>query len=98
MIVKIHSSEGKKLVAIADSNLIGMKFEEKNRQLDLSGDFYKGEEKTQEEIENIIHGAYMLNIIGSISIEFAIKRGWIDKGQIIKIKDIPHAQVLLMGE
>lgn len=99
MIVKIHkASNGKKIVAICDSNLIGKKFEEKNLQLDLSSNFYKGEERAEEEILNIIKGAYIINLVGEKSIKLALKANVIDKKSIIKIKKIPHAQVVIVTE
>jgi len=96
MIVKVHKTQdGRKIVAICDNDLIGKKFEEKNLQLDLSADFYKGEEKSEEEIIELIKGSYMVNIVGKKSINLAVKLGIMDKKNIIKIKKIPHAQVIL---
>lgn len=100
MIVKVHkNTEGQFLLAICDNNLIGKKFEEGNLQLDLSSDFYKGEEKSEEEIMSLIKGAYMLNVVGEESIEFALKNDLIEKEHIIKIKNIPHAEsVFVKGD
>jgi len=96
MIVKAHKTDdGRKILAICDSELIGKKFEEKNLQLDLSSSFYKGEEKNEGELIGLIREAYIVNIVGGRSVGFAIKRGVINKGNIIKIKNIPHAQAIL---
>ncbi|MAG39349.1 hypothetical protein CMI41_00055 [Candidatus Pacearchaeota archaeon] len=53
MLVKIHKTY-RWVVAVCDSNLIGKKFEEGNKQLDLTGDFFKGDEKESEEIKGIL--------------------------------------------
>jgi len=96
MIIKVHKTQdGRRIIAICDNNLIGKKFEEKNLQLDLTSDFYKGEEKTKEEIIESIKGSYIVNIVGKKSISLAIKLGIINKDNIIKIKNIPHAQAIL---
>ena len=96
MIVKIHKTQdGRKLAAICDNNLIGKKFEEKNLQLDLTSNFYKGEEKSEKEVINLLKGCHLVNIIGEKSINLAIKLGIADKNKIIKIKGIPHAQAIL---
>jgi len=42
MIVKVHEKESKILIAAADSDLIGGKFSDGEKQLDLTSDFYKG--------------------------------------------------------
>jgi hypothetical protein len=96
MIVKIHKTpDGKKLVAICDSSLLGKKFEEGKLQLDLSSEFYKGEEKGPEEVKKIIKDAYLVNIVGGESIAFFIKLGIIDKGCVMKVADIPHTQAVI---
>ena len=96
MIVKLHKTqEGKKIIAICDNELIGKKFEEKNLQLDLSGSFYKGEEKKEDEIKDLLAGNCIVNMVGDKSIKFGIKIGIIDSKNIIKIKNIPHAQAII---
>jgi hypothetical protein len=96
MIIKVHKTQdGRKVIAICDSNLIGKKFEEKNLQLDLTSNFYKGEEKSEEEIIESIKGSYIINLVGKNSINLGIKLDIINKNNIIKIKNIPHAQAIL---
>lgn len=96
MIVAVHNAEGKKLVAIADKELIGKRFIEGKLQLDLTGEFYNGREMGGGEIEAVVEGAYMLNIIGKKSIVFCEKKGFVDKERVVVIAGIPHAQVLIM--
>lgn len=96
MIVKIHkTSDGRRVLAVCDSNLIGKKFEEKDLQLDLTSRFYKGEEKNKEEILNLFKTASIINLVGEKSVELGIKAGIIETNHIIKIKNIPHAEALL---
>lgn len=96
MIVKIHKTpDGRKIVAICDNRLIGKKFEEKNLQLDLSSSFYKGEEKSKEEIIKLLKDSYIVNIVGKECMGLAIKLGIIGKKNVIKIKNVPHAQAIL---
>ncbi len=97
MILKLHKTrDGKKIAAICDSDLVGKRFEEKNLQLDLCSDFYRGEEKTGDEIMAAIKDACMVNMVGNRSVELGLKAGIIGKGNIIKIKKIPHAQAIIM--
>ncbi len=74
--------------------MIGKKFEENNLQLDLTSNFYKGEEKNEKEIVDCMKGSCLVNIVGEKSINLAIKLGIIDKDKIIKIKNIPHVQAI----
>jgi len=96
MIVKIHKTKDRrKIIAICDKNLVGRKFEENEVQLDLSSDFYKGDLTSEEELENQIKNAYILNIVGNESIGFCLRKKLISKENIIYIKKIPYAQCVM---
>jgi len=96
MIIKIHKTpDGRNMVAICDNDLIGKKFEEKNLQLDLTSNFYNGEEKDEQSIIKLLKGAYIINLVGNKAIEMALNLKIITKENIIKIKNIPHAQAIL---
>lgn len=96
MIVKVHKTQdGRKIVAICDNDLIGKKFGEGNLQLDLSSSFYQGEEMSEKGVMESVKGCYVVNIVGEKSIKLAIKWGIVDKGNIIKIKNIPQVQAIL---
>jgi len=94
MIVKIHKNGDKKIIAICDSDLIGKKFEQGKLQLDLTSDFYKGDEKPESDIARLIKSAHILNLVGKNSVSLAIKEKMLDEKNIIKIKNIPHAQIV----
>jgi len=96
MIVKIHKTQdGRKMVAVCDKELIGKKFEEKKLQLDLTSNFYNGDEKEGDEIIKIFRGAYIINLVGEKSIKFGLKNDIISDDNIIYVDKIPHAQAIL---
>lgn len=96
MIVKIHKSyDGKKIVAVCDSGLVGKKFEDGKTQLDMSGSFYKGEERSKEDILKELRQPCCLNVVGKDSVRFFVDKQIIDSNRIIRIKGIPHAQCML---
>lgn len=98
MFIKIHSSY-RKVVAIADSDLIGKKFEEGKKQLDVRENFYKGKEVSKEEVLKTIKMQAIedatFNIVGKESVAAALEAGIIKKEGILKIKGIPFALTLL---
>lgn len=98
MLIKIHKSY-RSIIAICDKELLGRKLEQKNTQLDLSGEFFNGEKKTESEILNIIEDAAKedacFNIVGKKAINCALKAGIIDKKGIKKIQGVPVALTLL---
>lgn len=96
-IVKIHKlSDGRVMLAICDLDLLGKKFEEGKLQLDLSSDFYRGEEMDDEKILSYIDRTYIINLVGEESVDFGIRNKLIEKKSIIVIKGVPHAQAILM--
>ena len=99
MIVKLHKSpERKNILSMCDKEIIGKKISEKKLQLDLSSNFYKGEEKTDDEVREMVKEAYVLNIVGEKSVGFCLKEGWISKDKVIKIKNTPYAICLFVGD
>ena len=90
--VKIHKRDGSIIAAVCDSELVGKKFEEGNLQLDLTGDFYKGEEKNEQEAGDIIRNAGHVNLVGEKSVKLGIQEGIIDEQNVKTVQGIPHAQ------
>jgi len=99
MLVKQHITNDKRLLlAVCDSDLKGKKIENNKIQLDLSSDFYNGEEMDEEKVLKLMKIAYIINIVGEESINCGIKAGIISKDNIIKIGKVPHAQGLVVIE
>jgi hypothetical protein len=98
MLVKIHETY-RDIIAICDSNLVGQTFEEGNRCIFINPNFFKGEEKNEKEVLEIIEiGAgedFTFNIVGEESIKTALKCGLIKDDGVITIQGIPIALVLL---
>jgi hypothetical protein len=84
---------------MCDSNLIGKKFEEGKRQLDLRENFYKEKEIDKAEAIRILEFQTRedatFNIVGEESINAAIESGVISKDEVDKIDNIPFALTLI---
>ena len=98
MLVKIHKSY-REVVAICDSELIGKKFEEGIAQLEINENFFKGKEKTEKEVIDLMldagEGDATFNIVGKKAVEAALKAGIIAKEGIKKVQGIPFSLGLL---
>lgn len=92
MYIKIHNTGDRAVIAVADKELIGKTIEENNLELKITERFYKGEEKTEEEIIEILKKATNVNLVGKKTINAALKAGVISKENILTIQNIPHAQ------
>jgi hypothetical protein len=98
MKIKIHEAY-RTIVALADSDLIGKKFTEGIRQIEIKPYFFDGEEKNYSEVLEILKDMEKedatFNIVGSESIEVALDAGVISKEGIFTIDNVPVALVLM---
>lgn len=98
MHIKIHESY-RKIVALADSDLIGKIFEEDKKQIQVKENFFQGEKKDKSEIIKILEEMNKedatFNIVGEESIKTALETGIIKEHGIIKIQNIPIALSLM---
>ena len=96
--IKIHRSY-RSVVGVCDSSIIGKKFEEDIRQLELTEFFFRGEEMSHIEAVKIMRHQSKedstFNIVGRESINAALEAGIISEENIAKIQNIPFALVLL---
>jgi len=97
MHVKIHSSS-RDVVAICDFDLLGKRFEEGIRQLELRETFFKGTEMPLEETISMIKRQRAedatFNIVGEESVKAALKAGLVSEDEIDKIQGIPFILIL----
>lgn len=98
MIVKIHKREARTVVAVCDAGLVGQKFEENGRQLDLASDFYKGEERDEKEIGDLIRNADIVNLVGREAVKLGLQEEVITQDHVITIAGIPHAQAVVVHD
>ncbi len=95
--VKVHRSY-RAVVAICDAELIGKKFEEGKRQLDVRDNFYRGEEMNLEKTIDVINVQRRedatFNIVGKDSVNAAIEVDLIDKNSVGKVDGVPFALIL----
>ena len=92
----------RRVVAICDSEILGKKFEEGKKQLDVKESFYKGETGKKVEEQELLEliGKNKLedatfNIVGEKSIQACIKIGLIGQESVAKISEIPYSLVLI---
>ena len=98
MLVKEHQANGKLILAIADKELINKKFIEKNKQLDLTTGFYKGEEKNRKEVLELINKSYIVNAVGEKIVSLLLKEKLISEENIIYVCKVPHTQLVILRE
>lgn len=97
-LIKVHKSY-RWVVAICDLELAGKVFEDGEKQLDLSGDFFAGEQVNLTQLNLDVERARdedaTFYIVGEHAITYAKGIGLIDDSGVGTINDVPYALVLL---
>lgn len=94
--MKIYRIRGEVMVAACDKELLGSKFEEGELKIEVKESFYFESFVTDETFLNAMKIATIANLVGEHVISIAKKAGFIDEDGIIRIKNIPHAQMFLI--
>jgi hypothetical protein len=92
IIAKLHRVRGNAILAACDSELLGKCLKGKEGvKLSVKGDFFDGDEVSDEEFKTMLCQATSANLIGKRTVAAAIKFGHIDPDCVTKIAGIPHA-------
>ncbi len=94
--IKIYKQGKDLLIGACDEKLLGKKFEEGKFQIEVKKEFYGGKKVTSEVLKTYLEDATIANLVGKETIKCAIEAGIIDPACVIKIKGIPHAQMVRM--
>ncbi|MDX1798204.1 MAG: DUF424 domain-containing protein [Candidatus Lokiarchaeia archaeon] len=94
--IKIYKQGKDILIGACDEELIGKKFVDGKFQIDINKDFYGGRIISIETLIKYLKDATIANLVGKNAVNCAIKIGLIDPECVLKIKGIPHAQMVRM--
>lgn len=94
-IVNVKKGPHGSLVIVTDKELLGHCFSENKKQLDFTKEFYAGKEESKSNIKELILHARYLHLSGEKAVQFGIELNLIDPNRILRVKNIPHAEVLL---
>jgi len=89
----VIQTQGEVLVVVCDPELLGKKFEQGELGLEVKESFYRGEEASVEECLAALREATIANLVGSI-VGHAVEAGIIERANVIKIQNVPHAQLV----
>jgi hypothetical protein len=94
--IKIYKQGKDLLIGACDEKLIGKKFTDGKFQIDVSKEFYDGERISPGILKKYLADATIANLVGKETIKCAIELGLVDPECVIRIKGIPHAQMVRM--
>ena len=92
--VKIRKQGKNVLLSICDENLIGRTLTEGKIVFKITNEFYYGKKISVEQAISMIENSTIVNLVGNICVEKAIKKGFVHPEAILKIEGISHAQIV----
>ncbi len=94
--LKVYRIRGEVLVAVCDASIVGRTFREGDLKIEVKEEFYGGKEAGEEEVRQALQQATIANITGEKAVRFAIEIGVIDEGNVLKIGECLHAQMVVI--
>lgn len=92
--LKLHKSQGERILAACDQEILGKKFSEGNLKLEVKKNFYKGTLTPLEELGKKIPQATIVNLAGNAVVNFALEKNLVKEGNVLIISNIKHAQIV----
>lgn len=83
------------LLVVTDKDLLGKRFEQGRLQLDLTKEFYQGEEKSREEVKGLFLKAKHLHLTGKEAVALGVELKFVDQDKVLYIDSVPHAEVVM---
>jgi len=93
MILRVYKRGKEIVVAACDEDVIDKTFKCGELRLHVSKNFFGEEICGEDELIAALRRCTSANLVGKITIEIAIKAGFVNPEGVIKIGDVPHAQV-----
>ncbi len=82
------------ILAVCDCDLLGKTLREGKIVFRIKDEFYKGKKTTVEEAVGLISNSTIVNLVGKICVENAIKQGFVHPEAVLNIEGVPHAQIV----
>ena len=94
--IKIFKQGNDLVIGACDEELLGKKFINGKFQIDVTKHFYEGDRIDKKTLKKYLLDATIANLVGKETVTCAIKLGLVNPDCILKIKGVPHAQIIQM--
>ncbi len=94
--IKIYEQGNDLVIGACDEHLLGKKFVDGKFQIDVSENFYGGQRISEKTLAKYLLDATIANLVGEEAVNCAINLGLVNPDGILKIRGVPHAQMIRM--
>ena len=92
--MKMYKKGDNLIIGACDEHLVGKKFRDGKLQIDVARSFYDGKKVDTKTLQRYLEDATIANLVGEETVKCAIKLGLVDPDCILRIKGVPHAQMI----
>jgi hypothetical protein len=92
--INVRKQGSQTILATCDCDICGKTLRDGKIVFEVSEEFYKGIKVTSEEAIELCKQSTIVNMIGKCIVNQAVKAGLVHPEAILKIKGIPHAQIV----
>lgn len=93
---RLYEFENDLLLAATDEELIGRSLSRGEIEIHISEQFYGTEEADQGELRDLLGRCTIANLMGERCIALAARHGYVEATNVVKLEDVPHAQIAQM--
>ena len=93
MFLKVHRTPDGEIVAVCDRELLNTTLVHRDVEVRITEGFYGKNPASEEEVRAALAAASTANLFGRRSVELAIACGAVDRGCVVIVGGVPHAQV-----
>ena len=94
--VNVRRQGNQTVLATCDCDICGKTLRDGKIVFEVREEFYKGIKVTSEEAIELCKQSTIVNMIGRRIVNQAVKAGLVHPDAVLKIKGIPHAQIVKM--
>jgi len=96
MLAKLHEGDKETILAACDKELLGKKLQKDKVCFHISERFYGGDPVTPKQLGEMLDKCSIANLVGQKVINVAKEKKVIRDEHIMRIGDVPHAQMARM--
>ncbi|MBX8635267.1 MAG: DUF424 family protein [Thermoplasmata archaeon] len=94
--IKIHRMPKETILAVCDEEILGMKFSDGEKRIEVYGSFYGGRSIEEESLARYMEEATIVNLVGIRAVRKAIELDYVDEDRVLKIGETVHAQFAVL--
>jgi hypothetical protein len=92
--LETYETEQGRMVASADTALVGEVYKEDGVRVDVDPEFYGETAADRGDVMKALRGASIANLVGEDAVEAGVDADIVDETNVLRVDGVPHAQMV----